>query len=144
MTVLAIGTHQEEVTLADWASLVLKDGDKRWKTAGRSPKTDKTPEKRRNKVLAALDNTIKQLKANEESPPRGWYTTKLDNATNTLLVRGTVRLGSRPIYLQKIRADHFVVTGMQEALRAYDGIRADVASGDMDKQIAATLEKKAK
>ena len=39
------------------------------------PKADPTP-KRRAKVIEGIDRTIQQLRANEESPKRGWYSSR--------------------------------------------------------------------
>lgn len=122
------------MALSDWTSLIMSDGEKRWKDAGRKPTVDKRPEQRRNKVLAGIDNALRQLAGNEASPRRGWYSTKSD------VCRATVRLGARPIPLNG--AETHVYIAADRASDFYQGVRAHVESGGLDEAIAQLSEKR--
>lgn len=121
------------MALSDWTSLIMPDGEKRWKAAGRKPKVDKRPEQRRNKVLAGIDNALRQLAGNEPSPRRGWYSTKGD------VCRATVRLGARPLPLNG--AEPQVYIPADRASDFYQGVRAHVESGGFDEAIAQLYDK---
>lgn len=91
------------------------------------PKKDPTPS-RRQKVIAGIDNALKQLAGKDDNPKRGWYSTRGGVA------RVSVRLGNRPLTLQG--SDRFHVPA-ERATDFYKQARASAEKGEMDDAINA-------
>ena len=94
------------------------------------PKADPTP-KRRAKVIEGIDRTIQQLRANEEAPKRGWYSSRAD------IVKAKVKHGNRDISING--ATEFFIP-KERAVDFYTGVKQSVRAGQLDKAINAAVE----
>lgn len=101
------------------------------KTYGDRPRTDETA-KRRNRVIEGIDKTLAALKAGEEAPKRGWYSTRGD------VVRVQLKHGSKPVTINGEK-DFFVPR--QSAADFYTNARKSVVAGELDSSINALFGK---
>lgn len=112
--------------------LKLHDG-KLAKTYADRPRTDETP-KRRNRVIEGIDKMLAALKAGEEAPKRGWYSTRGD------IVRAQLKHGSKPL---TINGDKEFFVPRQRAADFYANARKSVEAGELDSSINALFSKSA-
>ncbi len=113
----------------DFMSLVMKDGEKAWKSAGK--KSPDLTEKRRNTVIDGLKRTIGQIDAKDENPKRGWYSTKAD------LAKVSVKAGNKFL---PIAGSDFHYVPAERVKDFYTGVLAAVEGGDFDTSINAVYE----
>ena len=110
--------------------LKLADSKLAKEYSGKPPK-DPMP-KRREKLVAGINRALAQLQlAEEDSPSRGWYSTK------NSVTRATLRLGSRPLIVDG-RSEFFVPRN--RAAEFYEQARASAEKGELDNAIRAVAE----
>lgn len=97
------------------------------KAYGDRPRTDETP-KRRNRVIEGIDKMLAALKAGEETPKRGWYSTRGD------VVRVQLKHGSKPL---AINGENEFFMPRQRAADFYTHARKSVEAGELDSSINA-------
>lgn len=97
------------------------------KTYGDRPRTDETA-KRRNRVIEGIDKMLAALKAGDEAPKRGWYSTRGD------VVRAQLKHGSKPL---AINGDKEFFIPRQCAADFYSNARKSVEAGELDSSINA-------
>ncbi len=110
--------------------LKLHDG-KLAKTYGDRPRTDDTP-KRRNRLIEGIDKMLAALKAGEETPKRGWYSTRGD------VVRVQLKHGSKPL---TINGEKEFFVPRQRVADFYSNARKSVEAGELDSSINALFGK---
>lgn len=101
------------------------------KTYGDRPRTDEAA-KRRNRVIEGIDKMLAALKAGDEAPKRGWYSTRGD------VVRVQLKHGSKPL---AINGDKEFFVPRQRVADFYTNARTSVAAGELDCSIAALFAK---
>jgi hypothetical protein len=112
----------------------LKLHDKNLANAyGDRPRTDETP-KRRNRVVEGIDKMLAALKAGEETPKRGWYSTRGD------VVRAQLKHGSKPL---TINGEKEFFIPRQRVADFYTNARKSVEAGELDSSINALFAKRA-
>lgn len=94
------------------------------------PASDPTP-KRREKVIARIDEALAQLKRGESKPKNGLYKTK-DGVDG---VEVTLKLGSRRLVLD--RRDSWFVP---DATKFYNDAKKAAQAGDLDDAIRALFD----
>lgn len=97
------------------------------KTYGDRPRTDETA-KRRNRVIEGIDKMIAALKAGEDAPKRGWYSTRGD------IVRAQLKHGSKPLAING-QKEFFIPR--PRAAEFYSNARKSVEAGELDSSINA-------
>lgn len=112
----------------DFMSLVMKDGEEKWKNHGKTDRSEKTRLDRRNKIVKAIEGVIKQIKGGEDNPKRGWYSTKGD------ISRVSVRSGNK---ILPINGSEYHYVPRERAHDYYQGVLTAVAEGELDKSIGA-------
>lgn len=91
-----------------------------------------TVPKRREKLIAGINRTLAQLQlAKEDSPSRGWYSTKQG------VTRATLRLGSRRLIVDG-QSEFFVPR--ERAPDFYKQARASAERGELDDALRAAAE----
>lgn len=130
--------------MADYTSLIMKDGFKAWSAKPAKQKVDKKPDNRRNGILKQIDLLLSSDLNNMPRSLRGWATSK-DTPEQGSITLVTLRTGSRnvrfpgsedvPITRKKSVAGAFVPT--ERVKDFYKGLRADVESKKLDSAIAA-------
>ena len=101
------------------------------KTYGNRPRTDETT-KRRVRVIEGIDKMLAALKAGEEVPKRGWYSTRGD------IVRVQLKHGSKPLAING-ETEFFIPR--QRAADFYTNARKSVEAGELDGSINALFAK---
>lgn len=101
------------------------------KSYGDRPRADEMP-KRRNRVIEGIDKMLAALKAGDEAPKRGWYSTRGD------VVRVQLKLGSKPL---TINGDKEFFVPRQRLVDFYTNARKSVAAGELDGSITALFGK---
>jgi hypothetical protein len=101
------------------------------KEYGDRPRTDETP-KRRNRVIEGIDKMLAALKAGDDAPKRGWYSTRGD------VVRVQLKHGSKPL---AINGDKEFFIPRQRAAEFYTNARKSVEAGELDSSIKALFAK---
>lgn len=101
------------------------------KSYGDRPRTDETV-KRRNRVIGGIDKMIAALKAGEDAPKRGWYSTRGD------IVRAQLKHGSKPL---AINGEKEFFIPRQCAAEFYSNARKSVEAGELDSSINALFDK---
>lgn len=95
------------------------------------PRADEMP-KRRNRVIEGIDKMLAALKAGDEAPKRGWYSTRGD------VVRVQLKFGSKPL---AINGDKEFFVPRQRVADFYTNARQSVAAGELDGSIIALFGK---
>ncbi|GGD64708.1 hypothetical protein GRI62_11810 [Erythrobacter arachoides] len=113
----------------DFLKFAEKDPDAAWRSAG--AKSKDVVAERRNKTIEGIDATIKQLKAGEENPPRGWYKMKGTHA------RVSIRSGRQLI---PFNGQTHLVVPREKALDFYQGALKAAKAGDLDDTITAAFD----
>lgn len=101
------------------------------KTYGDRPRTDETP-KRRNRVIEGIDKMLSALKAGDDAPKRGWYSTRSD------VVRLQLKHGGKPL---TINGEKEFFVPRQRAADFYANARKSVEAGELDDSINALFAK---
>ena len=101
------------------------------KTYGDLPRTDETP-KRRTRVIEGIDKMLAALKAGEDAPKRGWYSTRGD------VVRAQLKHGSKPL---AINGEKEFFIPRQRVTDFYANARKSVEAGELDSSINALFGK---
>ena len=101
------------------------------KTYGDRPRRDETP-KRRNRVVEGIDKMLAALKVGEETPKRGWYSTRGN------VVRVQLKHGSKPLTING-QKEFFVQR--QRVADFYANARKSVEAGELDSSINALFAK---
>lgn len=101
------------------------------KPFGDRPRTDETP-KRRNRVIEGIDKMLAALKAGDEAPKRGWYSTRGD------VVRAQLKHGSKPL---AINGEKEFFIPRQRLADFYTNARKSVETGELDSSINALFGK---
>lgn len=101
------------------------------KTYGDRPRTDETA-KRRSRVVEGIDKMLAALKAGEDAPKRGWYSTRGD------VVRVQLKHGSKPL---AINGEKEFFIPRQRAADFYGNARKSVEAGELDSSINALFGK---
>lgn len=101
------------------------------KTYGDRPRTDETP-KRRNRVIEGIDKMLAALKAGDDAPKRGWYSTRGD------VVRVQLKHGSKPL---KINGEKEFFIARERVADFYTNARKSVEAGELDSSINALFAK---
>lgn len=101
------------------------------KTYSARPRTDEMP-KRRNRVIEGIDKMLAALKAGEETPKRGWYSTRGD------VVRAELKHGSKPL---AINGEKEFFIPRERAADFYMNARKSVEAGELDSGINALFGK---
>lgn len=122
---------------AAWQKLIIRNGEKAWRDAGRRARVDRMPEKRRNKVLDGIDRTLAQIRAGDDAPKRGWYVIRRHQSGGQDIAKVTVRLGQRPLVIEGANSAYIPAGQVTEF---YQAVREDVASGELDTNIAALFQ----
>jgi hypothetical protein len=102
------------------------------KTYGDRPPTDETP-KRRNRVIEGIDKMLAALKAGDDAPKRGWYSTRGD------VVRVQLKHGSKPL---AINGEKQFFVPRPRVADFYTNARKSVEAGELDSSINALFAKR--
>jgi len=110
----------------------MKNPDQAWKEAGRKPRQpkDQTP-KRRAKLVAGIENAMRQAGSGEGNPKRGWFTTKGNVA------RVTIKAGNKII---PINGREYNVVPAERVSDFYKGALVAAKGGELDAEMNATYE----
>lgn len=103
------------------------------KTYSDRPRRDETA-RRRNRVIEGIDKMLAALKAGEEAPKRGWYSTRGD------VVRAQLKHGSKPL---AINGDREFFIPRPRAADFYSNARKSVEAGELDSSLNALFGKSA-
>jgi predicted transcriptional regulator len=103
--------------------------DKLAKEFNKKPEKDVMPA-RRAKVLESIDKALAAIKAGEDNPKRGAYSTK-DKVS-----KATLRLGARKL---SIKGEEEFFVPRERLADFYTQARASVAAGELDAAITASL-----